>query len=65
MNGTICVLSLLKAHRKLKMYNCVWIVIHGIQGRVYLKKKTKNSVPIFTSQCAEMYWDWTSVRRVR
>lgn len=63
MNGTICVLSLLKAHKKFKMYNCVWIVIHGIQGS--LLKKKKNSAPIFTSQCAEMYWDWTSVRRVR
>lgn len=37
------------------------MVIHGIPGIVYLKKKKKkqktkkNSVPIFTSKCAEMY----------
>lgn len=54
----LCVLSLLKTHNTLEMYNCIRTVIHGIQGTL-LKKKTKQktSVPIFTSQCAEMHSD--------
>ena len=49
--------SLLKTHNGLEIYNCIWIVIHGIQGIVYFKKNP--SVPIFTSKCAEMCSDWT------